>query len=468
MFPRIFLVTVICVMAGCQTDRLARIDQEAGQVPARLPEVSHASKPVVEPVAFVEPVDELLMPESVVVANSTSEPNVLPLAQLTLEELEQMAMIGNPSLAEARARVRALHGKWTQVGLPPNAVLGYSGQQLGSGGQAEQHGLYIGQEFVRGGKLRLSRAVVCQEIEKAEQEWAAQQLRVRTDVRLGYYEVLVSQQRNTVASEIVEIAEQAVATAEALFRAKEVSKVDVMRARTELQKSQLGQSNAHNQATGAWARLVVVLGNQELQPRPLSGNVESVADDLIIDEVLSQLISESPEIAAAMSEVQRTRRAVQRACAEPISNVDVQAVVQSDNGTNSSNANLQVSMAIPWLNRNQGGICQAQAEVIEAERAVDRLELSLAQRLATVFQRYANARNQVEEYSKEDGILANSKATLDLVRKGYEAGELSYLDLNTAQRTFSRTNLANIEALGQLWAARVEIEGFLLKGSLGN
>ena len=105
-------------------------------------------------------------------------------------------------------------------------------------------------------------------------------------------------------------------------------------------------------------------------------------------------------------------------------------------------------------------------EVVAAERSVDRLEFSFKQRLATVYQRYSNARNQVVDYSKEGGILANSRTTLDFIRRAYEAGELNYLDWITAQRTFSQTNLAYIESLGQLWAAIVEIDGMLLKGSL--
>jgi cobalt-zinc-cadmium efflux system outer membrane protein len=103
---------------------------------------------------------------------------------------------------------------------------------------------------------------------------------------------------------------------------------------------------------------------------------------------------------------------------------------------------------------------------VAAEHAVATVELSLQHRLATVYQRYANARNQVEDYSTADGILDNYRTTLEFVQRGYEGGEIAYLDLLTAQTTFSQTNLAYIEALGELWAATVEIEGLLLKGSL--
>ena len=57
-------------------------------------------------------------------------------------------------------------------------------------------------------------------------------------------------------------------------------------------------------------------------------------------------------------------------------------------------------MPIPIWNRNQGGIIEAQAQVVEAERIVDRVALRLTQRFEVVYQRYLNAKYQVEQYTK--------------------------------------------------------------------
>ena len=71
---------------------------------------------------------------------------------LCLADLEQLALHNNPSLGRAHAQVQIARGNWVQVGLPPNPSVGYSGQQLGSNGLAEQHGVYVTQEIIRGGK----------------------------------------------------------------------------------------------------------------------------------------------------------------------------------------------------------------------------------------------------------------------------------------------------------------------------
>ncbi len=385
---------------------------------------------------------------------------------ITLAELEQMAMVNNPTLPEARARVEAARGRWVQVGLYPNTVLGYSGQQLGSGGQAEQQGLLVEQEFIGGRKLLLNRSVVAQEIRRAESEWAAQQMRVLTDVRLCFYDVLVAQRQLQVVQQLVQIAQEAEKTADALFRAQEVSRVDVTRATIELNRTQLREKVARNDLRAAWLRLEAVLGVRQLPTCWVTGDLEAFDGELCIDAVLSRIIDESPLLAAAAANVQRARWAIDRAYAEPVPNVEVQAVVQNDNATGSANANLQITLPIPWLNRNQGGIRQAQAELVVAQRAVNRVQQALRWQLATVYQRYANARNQVEDYSRDDGILDNSAAALELIRRSYAAGESTYLNLLEAQRDNAEVNLDYVNALGNLWAALIEVDGLLLKGSL--
>src|SRR5262249_41959002 len=114
----------------------------------------------------------------------------------------------------------------------------------------------------------------------------------------------------------------------------------------------------------------------------------------------------------------------------------------------------------------QGGIREARGELAMAEQAVRRTELNLQQRLASVYQLYTTAYNQTTMYAAPDGLLETSQRALELVRRGYQAGELDYLDFLTAQRTYSQVNLTYLEALRDLRTAEIELQGWLLKGSL--
>jgi cobalt-zinc-cadmium efflux system outer membrane protein len=389
-------------------------------------------------------------------------------AAYSLEQLEQLALANSPAVAEAAAGVQAARGQWVQVGLPPNPLLGYSGQQLGSDGAAEQQGVFIGQEIVTGHKLRLNRHVAAWSAERAEQLLATQQQRVVTDVRVAYYEVLIAQRRRELARQLVQVGEQAVRAAEALFRAGDVSEADPLRARIEADSAAIVLRNAENQYLATWRTLAAAVGTADLAPAELQGDLDPAQVDPTWEDQLAQLLSESPEMAAGFAGIEAAHWSLCRARVEAIPNLDVQAIVQRDNATASSNGNLQVTVPIPLLNRNQGRIQQAQAELAAAQLAVDRLALDLQSRLADSFQRYSSARYQVERYTAPGGILDSARRTMELIRTGYQVGEFGVLELLSAQRTYFQTNLAYLDSLRDYWIAAMEIRGLLLRGSLAS
>ena len=138
-------------------------------------------------------------------AVAASEELPAPSNELALDDLLQLAYASNPAIAQAEARVRALRGEWVQVGLAPNPTAGYMATEIGDDGRAGQQGGYFGQQFITGGKLRLNRVVLSQEIERAEQQFAAAQQRVETDVRRAYYAALIAQRRIELGEELLKL-----------------------------------------------------------------------------------------------------------------------------------------------------------------------------------------------------------------------------------------------------------------------
>jgi cobalt-zinc-cadmium efflux system outer membrane protein len=108
----------------------------------------------------------------------------------------------------------------------------------------------------------------------------------------------------------------------------------------------------------------------------------------------------------------------------------------------------------------------AESELISAENDIRRIELGLQGRLAMVFRRYANARQQVDSYRND--LLPRAQNSLDLVGQGFRAGQADFLDPFISQRTFIRLNLAYIDALSELRQSAVLIDGQLLSDSLQN
>lgn len=409
----------------------------------------------------------LRMADSVLPA---AEPIPLPAPEaavgLSLEQLEQMALTCNPSVQRAAAMVAAANGTWVQVGLAPNPSVGYEGQQLGSGGLAEQHGVLFSQEIVRGGKLALNRAVAGNERLRLEQELEAQRLRVLTDVRIAYFQVLLAQRQIDLTNNLIEIGQAGAKTVDALYRSQEVGKSDVLQAQLEIENSQILAENAKNRYAAAWRSLSAVVGNPMLTQQALEGDPLVPPRHIEFDDALGRLLTLSPEMAAASMAVSRARAAIERERVEPVPNVTVQGLVNwLDNGANGkADGGVAVSVPIPVFNRNQGGVARAQAELVAASRALDQLELDLRNRLAPTYERYANSRNQVVRY--REVILPAADESLDLTRKTYTAGETNYVALLTAQRTYSHTQLGYLEAVRTLRISEVQIDGLLLTGSL--
>ena len=446
----------------CVPRRLPATAVRQNEIP---PSLSNAVPQLVQPVQYVELVSDP-PPETLPPGLPATAPD--DAHALTLADLETMALTNNPSIARAAALAQAARGNHIQVGLPPNPSVGFEAQQIGSRGLAEQDGVFISQEIVRGGKLRLNREVTAQEWIRFEQQLAAQQQRVLTDVRVAYYQMLVAQRQLTLADELGQIARESLTVAENLWKGKEVGRVDVVQAQLEAENADIIAQSALNRRTAAWQSIAAVVGNPRLPLQPLHGDLEESRDAFEWEETLERLVTSSPEIAAAMSNVERARWAVQLACAERTPNVTVQGLVNwRDNGIGgSSDGAITVGVPLPLWNRNQGRIIQAHNEVTAAERALDQLELELQKRLAGVFERYANALNQVTKYRAK--ILPAAQESYALTQRLYRGGETAYLNLLTAQRTYSQTNLNYLESLQALRTTEAEIEGLLLSGSLEN
>jgi cobalt-zinc-cadmium efflux system outer membrane protein len=403
------------------------------------------------------------VPEVIIHDEAFTEVESLATWPHSLVALEQLALSVNPTILEMQARVDAANGRWRQVGLRPNPKATFSLQEVGNEGRAGQMGASIGQEFVTMNKLGLNRNAAAWKVNQAKRDLEAQQLRVVTDVRGGFYMTLVAQERIRVAKELSDIAEQTVEKARALVLEQEPETV-LTQAEIEAELASVIVQNMEAARNARWRSLAAVIGEPDMQVQELHGEISTAATEILWEEAWAKIRDGSPEIAAAAANVQQSRWALHRACAEATPNVSVQAGMFYDDSTGDPFGSVQLSLPIPIHNWNQGGISEARANVIAATNAVQRVELNLRDRLAQVFQNYEQARQQALRY--DTIILAKAARNLEMNKQGYDSGQSSYLAVLTAQRSYSQAQLARLTALEQLWTATIKIEGLLLAENL--
>ena len=234
---------------------------------------------------------------------------------LGLDQLEAMAMSHNPTLLQASARVNSMRGNWVQQGLYPNPRLQYKGDEIGDENRSGFQGFSVAQEIVTKGKLGLAQNVASQQVQQSQMEYAAQEFRVRNDVKLRFYEVLLAQRALELNQEMEKISGVAVDATNNLFQANQVGRTDVLQARVENDTVQLQTVKVRNAHESAWRRLATVIGMPDLPPQPLAGDLRQDIAESTWDEAWGRLWSSSPELAAAQAKVGAAQWTVRKACA---------------------------------------------------------------------------------------------------------------------------------------------------------
>lgn len=126
---------------------------------------------------------------------------------------------------------------------------------------------------------------------------------------------------------------------------------------------------------------------------------------------------------------------------------------------------MQAGLPIPIFNNNHGNIDAARAEYSRAAHEVERIKMSISDRLARSARDFDSARATVDQYEQQ--ILPQSQESLQLSEQAYAAGEFGFLEVLTSRRIFFQANMELIDARRDLSQATATIDGLLLAGGLG-
>jgi cobalt-zinc-cadmium efflux system outer membrane protein len=383
---------------------------------------------------------------------------------LTVNDLEQLALSRNPTIPQAGALVQQQQGLMRQAGLYPNPQAGYLRTDADQSGQSQTAGVFLSQEFVTAGKLRLARSAGRQEAQLRRWQLNAQQIRVLNDLHIRFYEVLGAQQAVQAAKELVRLAEEGVRAAEQLLQAKQGARPDVLQAKIQLSAMRTSLQDAQYRHQTAWQHLTNVAGVPDLPPAPLAGSLEEDVPNLDWKTSLERLLDSSPLLKAQEAEIRASQYELQFARAGAIPNVNVQLVTQRDHVMKFTSVSTLISMPVPLFNRNQGNIVNAQGVLRQQQMEYERIRLALIDQLATSFRQYQTLRAQADRLEKE--ILPAAKENLDLTTQVYKAGRFDFLHMLNARQTYFQTRMARIDALTELHKVVAEIQGMQLTGGL--
>lgn len=397
---------------------------------------------------------------------------------LRLEDLEQMAVQRNPTLAQADAAVRAAEGRRRQAGMFPNPVAGYFLEEFAfkSPGETAEQGAFIEQTIPLGGKLSKARRVFEREKDQAVILAEAQRQRVTNSIRMLYYETLGAQQLVELRDDLSSLAQEAVEITKELSNVGQADRPDQLEMEIEAERVEIDFLRAQNEWQQSWRTLAAMIGNPQLPPARLAPRPEEESLSLNETQLLDTLLVQSPDIRVAQAGVERARAVVARARAERIPDLFLRGglgynyerfepVVPSIAGERKGlEGRLEAGVNIPIFNRNQGGIAAAEAELAIAERDLERLQLLLRSRFAASYREYRSAQQTAERYRTH--IVPKARDAYRMYLANFRQMAAAYPQVLIAQRTLFQVEVEYARALIDLRKSAVGLRGFLLEGGL--
>jgi cobalt-zinc-cadmium efflux system outer membrane protein len=394
-----------------------------------------------------------------------------PQTALRLEDLEQLALANNPTVAQVQANLRAASGLARQAGFYPNPTVGYYGDEIRGGynGGGKQGG-FVSQAIVLGGKLRAARRVAELQANEVETSGSIQHLRILTNVRTSFYQVLAAQKLVEVRRNLAKLSGDTIETSRQLANVGQADRPDILQAEVEQLQASVSLRVAEQNLQAEWRVLAAVVGKPDLPLARLDGDLDALPE-LNYEEWTATAIRESPEVKLAQQAVERAEASLVQARKAPIPDLQVTGILTQNyepldptRKATGLQGGAQIGVQLPIFNRNQGSVAAAKGEIESARQEMTRVKLRLQRDLSDMFRDYTSARLIVQQYKTE--MLPRAERAYQLYRTNYQNMAGAYPQVLISQRTLFQLEADYVQALANAWQNALVIRGFGLMDGL--
>ena len=389
---------------------------------------------------------------------------------MTLEQFLSLADKANPTLAQAKLNVDRSNQQARQVSLPPDPIVGYSGDHIRGGEyHGGEQGAFFTQEFVLGHKLALRRDIYRAEGRSNEYARQVQLARVHNDVARAFFDTLAAQQSVLIHDRLLKVALDADTNAHELSRIGQADAAAILTAEVAAEQARIDFLNAQRLFLAHFARLATYAGQHSLETYPLKGAlVEPPAFDP--EEYVQKDSEESPLVKRAQADEALGDARLKDAKRERVPNLNVTAGEwYSGEEVNSGRkagweSFAQAGVNLPLWNHNQGNVEAAKILLDRAHHDVERTKLWTRNQTEPLAQEYQTARFTAERYRTE--MLPRARRAYELQVTKYQQMSAEYPPVLAAQHMLFTLQLGYTEALNEEWRAAIALENYGLMNAL--
>lgn len=372
---------------------------------------------------------------------------------LSLETAIQLALDANPAIAVATREQAAVEGVQVQAAVRPNPSISTFIQDTRSA--TRETTIQLNQPFELGNKraARIEAADVRYDAAGASIE--TQKAEIRAAVIAAFYEVLVAQERKTLALSSLELAQRARDAAAKRVLAGKISPVEETKSKVAESAVRIELNQAQSLLNTARHRLSALWGNPSPSFTEATGQVDALPSMLKLDS-LSAMLESSPAIKRAKLEVEQRDALARIEKTKRIPDLTVSMGARRNEELGLNQAILGVSIPIPVFDRNQGNLQEALSRTDKAKDELLALQVQQSTLLASAHERFLAAQQEVGMIKTD--ILPGAQSAYDAAVKGFEFGKFGFLDVLDAQRTFFFARSQYLNALLRGHQAIAEIE----------
>ena len=383
-----------------------------------------------------------------------------PRGPITLSQALTLALMKNPELQAFSLEVRAREAQALQAGLPPNPEISFELEDFGGTGSVEgfkgtETTVLLSQLIPLGGKLSKRRKVAALNTDLAGWDYEAVRLNVLTITTQAFTNVLAAQRKLELSSELVALAERVYTTVAEQASAGEISPIQEKRAKVALSQTKIRLERAKREIESARRELVSLWGEKNPQFERASGDLESVLPVPSFDQ-LTLFISLNPDIARWTTEMEQREAKLKLEKANAIPDPFVSGGYRRLSENDDNAFVIGLSIPIPVLNRNQGGISEARLRVAKAIEEQKNADVTVNAALASAFHKLSASYDEVILLTED--ILPQAESAYDSIFEGYREGKFALLDVLDTQRTVFDARLQYIEALLSYHSSRANVE----------
>ena len=382
----------------------------------------------------------------------------------TLDEIEQMALGGNPEIRVAARQLAVVEAHVPAAGALDDPFFMYRGWGVPLRRpwdyNAAQNMFMLGQTFPGFGKRALRTEVARSDVTEAKAALDSTRLAVRVRVRKAFYDLLRAEDGLGIHDEHIAIARQAVEAARIKYTVGKVPQQDILKAQVQLTRLAEHLIHFEQDADIARVRLNSLLGRDPAAPINVRGDY-AIPKHLPGTEVLEKLaLAARPDLAQAQAAVQKSQH--ERALAEKSYSPDFTVAagyMLMPGGSNfRNNYMVEGSINLPWLNRSKHD-----SEIAEAKAQVGERDAELAAMRNAAFGQIQEALAQVRAAKRladlyQSLLQPQARTTLRSTLIAYENDRTDFLNLLDSQMTVVDMDLAYIQAIADFETRFADLE----------